>query len=257
MRSLVKKNPSLEHIYANRPLVLAHRGASAYAPMNTLAAFELALEQGADGIELDVHRTADDQLVIVHDFSVDETTDGSGVVAEMTLDEINALDAGSWYSESFIGVRVPTLDEVFELINRRAVINVEIKSLSADGDGVEALLADCIRRNHMAAHVIVSSFNPYALARFREAMPAVPIGFLYTPEFSMLDDEVTRELRYEAIHPFHEIIDAEYVAEAHQNGRYINTWTVNDPVRARALASLGVDAIMTDYPDRILQAVGR
>src|SRR5690606_28189003 len=116
-------------------LVFGHRGAKAYAPMNTIPAFELAAEQGADGIELDVHRSKDGHAVIVHDFTVDETTDGNGTVTEMTLAQLKELDAGSWFGEGFHGVQIPTLDEVFEAVGERLLINVEIKSNMQDTDG--------------------------------------------------------------------------------------------------------------------------
>ena len=247
----------LEAWYKGRTLVFGHRGAKAYAPMNTIPAFELAAEQGADGVELDVHRSKDGHVVIVHDFTVDETTDGSGTVTEMTLAQLKELDAGSWFGEGFHGVRIPTLDEVFEAVGERLLINVEIKSNMQDTDGVEQVVADVIANYEMAQRVIVSSFNPLALQRFREIMPEVPIGWLYTEDSLKSTRAMMQalDLQYEAEHPHHEMIDLDYMSWARGRGYRVNTWTVNDPARAAELRDLGVDAIITDNPDTVIAAL--
>ena len=247
----------LNEMYRTSPLVFGHRGASAYAPMNTLPAFELAAELGADGIELDVHRTRDGEVVIVHDFDVDETTDGQGRVVDMTLAQLKELDAGSWFDEDFRGVRVPTLNEVFEAVGSKLYINIEIKSVTAETDGIEQCVADLIQHYGMRKYVIVSSFNPLAIIRFRQIMPDVALGSLYAPELPTWPLDTLNRLSYEAIHPYHEIIDAEFVEVAKSKGEFINAWTVNDPVRAKVLGDLGVDGIITDRPDVIRHALGR
>lgn len=243
--------------YKGRTLVFGHRGAKAYAPMNTIPAFELAAEQGADGIELDVHRSKDGHAVIVHDFTVDSTTDGSGRVTDLTLAELKALDAGSWFGEAFRGVRIPTLDEVFEAVGHRLLVNVEIKSESPETDGVEQVVADVIVRHGMTERVIVSSFNPLTLQRFRAIMPNVPIGFLYQANMKIDTQELMRQLglAHEARHPHHTMIDQHYMDWARKNGYRVNAWTVNDPAEAVRLRDLGVDTIITDAPDVILKAL--
>jgi glycerophosphoryl diester phosphodiesterase len=242
--------------YAGRTLVLGHRGAKAYAPMNTLPAFQLAFEQGAHGIELDVHRSRDGFPVIVHDFTVDHTTNGSGLVTEMTLAELKALDAGAWFDPAFAGVQIPTLDEVFEIVPPDAMVNVEIKSMDTDtSDGVELVVAACIARHHMSDRVIVSSFNPYTLLRFRQAAPEVAIGFLYEASIPTEVHSVIAQIPYEAYHPYFQAITPEMVAREHAAGRVLNTWTVNDPQDAVRLRDMGVDAIITDNPDIILRAL--
>ena len=250
---------NLDSMYQGRTLVFAHRGASAYAPMNTLPAYELAAEQGADGIELDVHRSKDGHAVIVHDFTVDHTTNGSGRVDAMTLAELKALDAGAWFGEKFAGTRIPTLDEVFQAVGQRVYVNVEIKSESAETDGVEQVVADVIAKFHMQARVIVSSFNPLALHRFRQIMPDVAIGILYTFDnvmpFNVFSLLLEMKVYPEAHHPYHEMIDSQMIQSAHSSDKRINTWTVNDPARAVELRDLGVDAIITDKPDVMLKAL--
>lgn len=245
----------LDHINQDKMLVFGHRGASAYAPMNTIPAFVLAAEQGADGVELDVQRTKDGHLVIVHDFEVDDTTDGSGTVQEMTLAEIKALDAGSWFDAKFAGTRIPTLGEVFEAVGQRLYINVEIKSVTEETDGLEALVAKEITRHNMQDRVIVSSFNPYALRRFRAILPDVPIGFLYVTGFmenlwSMMDD-----VSHEARHPYELMIDEAFMQWAKAKGYRVNTWTVNDLDRAKELRQLGVDMVITDKPIDVIKAL--
>ncbi len=247
----------LDSWYSGQTLVFGHRGASAFAPMNTLPAFELAVEQGADGVELDVQRSQDGHAVIVHDFTVDHTTDGSGHVADMSLAELKELDAGSWFSATFRGVRIPTLDEVFETVGQKLCINVEIKSDSAETDGIEQLVANIITRHDLEQRVIVSSFNPLALKRFRDILPFVPIGFLYSADVPVDTRQMMRDMQlsHEARHPHHELIDAEYMEWTKKNGYRVNTWTVNDLERAVTLRDLGVDAIITDKPVDLLRAL--
>lgn len=244
----------MQDIYEGRTLVLGHRGASGSAPMNTLPAFELALAQGADGIELDTHLTKDGVLIVLHDFTVDHTTDGSGYARDMTLAEIKQLDAGHKFGDSFRGTRIPTLDEVFDCVGSKLFINVEIKSESQATDGVEQAVADCIRRHDLQSSSIVSSFNPYALQRFRPILPEVPIGYLYAPNWTFWP-EIMDTTQHEARHPHSSVIDAAYMKAARENGWRVNTWTVNDPQEAQRLRDLGVDAIITDYPARMIEAL--
>jgi glycerophosphoryl diester phosphodiesterase len=247
----------LDAMYQGQTLVFGHRGASAYAPMNTIPAFELAAEQGADGIELDVHRSRDGAVVVIHDFTVENATaaNGSAKITDMTLAQIKELDVGEWFDDRFSGTQVPTLDEIFEAVGSRLYINVEIKSVSLKTDGVEQAVADIIARHDMKQRVIVSSFNPLALVRFRQIIPDVPLGYLYAPEMPTLPSQMMVSLTYEATHPYHEMIDEEFVTEAKRNNYRVNTWTVNDPARAIQLSDMGVDLIITDKPDVIREAL--
>ena len=242
-------------MYTEKPLIFGHRGASADAPQNTLPAFELALAQDADGIELDVHRTKDGELVIVHDFEVDGTTDGTGTVTEMTVAEIKELDAGNYFDARFTGTPVPTLSEVFEALGKKLYVNVEIKSQSPQTDGVEQAVADCIVRHGMAERVIVSSFNPLTLKRFRPLMPDVPVAYLDSPEIPDMVRELVRDFPHELQHPHTEMVDAAYVQAARNAGRRINVWTANDMPRAVELVKLGVDGLVTDLPGAMRAAL--
>lgn len=242
---------ALESIYQlDRPLILGHRGASAYAPQNTIPAFELAIAQGADGVEFDVHLSSDGHAVVIHDFTVDHTTDGTGDVDAMTLDQLKALDAGTKFDAKFAGTRVPTLDEVFQVVKDMRAINVEIK---APTDNIEHVVYGAIKRHNLADRVIVSSFNPLILHRMRKAAPEVAIGFLYAPGYDF--SAMMADLPHEARHPMHPMIDKVYMQQARFWGYRVNTWTVNDPQRALELAELGVDAIISDNPDLLLRAL--
>lgn len=236
------------------PLILGHRGARAYAPMNTLPAFDLARQQGADGIELDVWLSKDGVPVILHDEHVDETTDGTGSICGMTLAEIERLDAGRWYGEAYAGTRIPTLQAVFARYPGW-LINVEVKA-AGDGehdttDGVEAAVAALIRQHDRAAYTIVSSFSLQVLRRFRALMPQVPIGYLYYDRLPALDDPFICACEY--LHPWEGLLTPAYLEQL--AGWPINTWTVNAPERARELAELGVHSLITDVPDVLRAAL--
>lgn len=233
-------------------LNFGHRGARHYAPDNTLAAFELAAQQGADGVELDVHLTADGALVCIHNYSVDETTNGSGMVREMTLAEIKVLDAGSHFAPRFADERVPTLPEVFEALGERLLFDIELKGMGFKPDGLEAAVADAIAEYDMIGRVIITSFNAVRLRRMRKINPQLPLGFLYRRDilpYWLLGRMLRRSIRYEADHPMHNIVTPKFMTWARRAGIYINSWVVNDPARMAVLRDLGVNMIITDKPD--------
>ena len=247
----------LERMYQGRTLVFGHRGASAYAPMNTLPAFEMAAEQGADGIELDVWLSKDGEAVICHDATVDGTTDGTGFIWDKTLAELKQLHAGGKFAESYPTVQIPTLGEVFDLVGGKLFVNVEIKADRAMKTGVEQVVADLMARHNMQERVIVSSFSAEVLKQFRAVAPSIPIGFLhYAPEpASEREQALMENIAHEALHPHHSEINAAYMARAKARGYRVNIWTLDDPVKAKEMAALGVDAIITNKPDVILEAL--
>jgi glycerophosphoryl diester phosphodiesterase len=238
-------------------LVFAHRGARRAAPENTLPAFAAALHMGADGIELDVHRSADGELVVIHDFTVDKTTDGHGAVAQMTYAELSALDAGSSFSPAFAGTRIPRLVEVLDLVGDRCRINIEIKSIDPYANDASADVAALIGARSLYAQVIVSSFNPMTLIKLRHLDPRIALGMLYGGEMPAFFRAVWAGLpiRPEAQHPQHDLVDAAYMEWAHKVDAQVNTWTVNEPVEAQRLAALGVTTLITDVPDILLAAL--
>lgn len=242
---------TLDELYRNRILIFAHRGASAAAPANTLAAFRLAAEMGADGIELDVHLSRDGEAVVIHDFTVDRTTDGRGAVREMTLVQLQELDAGSRFDPTFAGERIPTLQEVFDAIGHRLLVNVELKSLPGRSRGLEAEVVRLIEDNNLAHRVIVSSFNPLSLRRVKRLNPNILTALLYAPKLPIflrrawLGPITPHEFR----HPHYSMVDEWFMAWTRQKGYRVNAWTVNEPDEMRRLLALGVDGIITDRPD--------
>jgi glycerophosphoryl diester phosphodiesterase len=249
-------NTTLDSIYQGKTLVFGHRGAKAYAPMNTLPAFELAAQQGADGVELDVQFSRDRQLVVIHDFTVDGTTDGEGHVRDISLSQLKALDAGSWFGSAFSDTCIPTLEEVFEAVGNRLFINVEIKVESRTSESIEEAVADLVIRRGLQQRVIVSSFDLPVLEGLRRIAPDIAIGFLHFNSLNDAERSGLGDLQFEAVHPYHALVDAAYVEWARANGYRVNTWTVNEPERALELRDLGVDALITDNPDVILSALG-
>jgi glycerophosphoryl diester phosphodiesterase len=234
------------------PLILAHRGASAYAPENTLAAFRLAAEMGAEGIELDGKLSRDGAVVVMHDATVDRTSDGEGRVSDLTLAELKQLDAGRTFDARFAGERIPTLDEVFDAIGDRLIVNVELTNYTTRGDGLEDRVVDLIVRRGLLERAMVSSFNPASLRRVKHIAPQVVCGLLYAPGVRealrrMVPRGSIRGL--EAHHPHHSLIDARLIRYMRKRNLRVNTWTVNEADEMRRLIDLGVDAIMTDRPD--------
>ena len=235
----------------DRPLIIAHRGASAAAPQNTLAAFRRAIELGADGVELDVHLSADGVPVVMHGFAVDETTDGTGQVTDQTLAELKELDAGVKFSPQFAGERIPTLAQVFQALEGKLLVNVELKDLSPKGVGLEAPVLEVVRQCDMEKKVLFSSFNPFTLRRMRPLAPQIPSGLLYAHDLPIYLRRawLAPWTPHEARHPDSEMVNARLVKWCHARKLRVNVWTVNEPVEMKRLISLGVDGIITDVPD--------
>lgn len=238
-----------------RPLVVGHRGAQADAPMNTLAAFELALDQGADGIEFDVQLSKDGHPVILHDRTVDATTDGQGRVQDLMLSELRELDAGSWFSDTFIGVHVPTLDEVLDSFGHKMLCNIEIKAFSLNTAQITEVVAAAIARHDLADHVLVSSFNPRALLQVRRHLPDVALGFLYARATPKVLRWLASRWHFHALHPEADLAEPPLFQKA-ASKYMVNVWTVNDATEARRFADLGAAMLITDHPGVIRRALG-
>jgi glycerophosphoryl diester phosphodiesterase len=232
------------------PLVFAHRGASAHAPENTLAAFELALAHGANGVELDVKLSADGEVVVIHDATIDRTTGEKGHVSKLTLAALRELDAGSFFSEEFRGEKIPTLAEVFETIGRRTLINVELTNYSTRNDGLANKVCDLVKRFGLEERILFSSFLSSNLKRTRGLLPDVPRGLLalggwmgwWARSFGFNFGD------YQALHPNLDDVTPQQVARVHRLKRRVYVWTVNATDDMRRLLSWGVDGIFTDDP---------
>ncbi len=245
----------LDELYAGRrPLVLGHRGASKVAPENTLPSFRAALDQGADGFELDAQLSADGVPVVIHDFSLERTTDGRGSVTAHTLAELRRLDAGAWFAPELAGTRIPTLEEVLELARGRAIANVELKTLDARSGRLEAAVVRLVERLGMEQQVLLSSFNPASLWWVWRANPRLARGLLYAEDqpFYLRQRWLRSLARPDAMHPSRTAATREHVHAAKVRGFRVNVWTVDDPGEARRLMDLDVDGIITNRPDAIL-----
>jgi len=186
-----------------KPTIFAHRGASAYAPENTLAAFELAVHQEADAIELDAKLSSDDQVVVIHDQTLERTTNGTGYVRDMPLAALLELDAGSHFDAAYENENIPTLSQVFETVGRKIFINIELTNYSSPNDSLPEKVADLVNYHGLARNVLFSSFHPKVLKRIHQLLPTVPIGFLICPGLSrvLVRTRFSRPLKdYQAIH---------------------------------------------------------
>ena len=227
-----------------KQLVIAHRGASGVAPENTLLAFQIALDIGADMIELDVQQTDDGELVCIHDFKVDRTTNGSGAVAELSFHEIRELDAGQ-------GQRIPTLAEVLDFCRGKLKVVIELKVTDIEK---EVLSHVCER--DMLSKVMLCSFLHGTLVEARSLDSNVATAVLIS---KMKDDIVNYVLEMEsnALNPDFQLVTSNLVSELHRNELQIFPWTVNDSTIMTGLYNIGIDGLITNFPDRALEVLRR
>lgn len=234
-----------------KPTIFAHRGSSAHAPENTLAAFELAIRQAADGIELDAKLSADQEVVVIHDQTVDRTTDGTGRVRDLPLAALRELDAGSHFDVAYRGESIPTLSEVLEAVGQRIFINIELTNYETPNDALPEKLAQLVLHHGLSDRVLFSSFNPFIVRRIHRLLPEVPIGLLILPGFV---GKLVRGwpgkliVAYQALHPRLTDVTDTLVRRAHQAGKRVNVFTVNQASDMRFLFSLAVDGIFTPDP---------
>jgi glycerophosphoryl diester phosphodiesterase len=241
-----------------RPTVIAHRGDKAHAPENTLAAFGVAAESGADAIEFDVKLTADGQVIVLHDQTVDRTTDGKGMASRLPYSALQDLDAGGWFSEQFRGEKIPTLDMVFETVGKRLAMNVELTNYATPADDLVSKVVELVNRHGLQERVLFSSFFTSNLRKTRSLLPGVPCGLLtmsgllgfWGRSFGWRGD-------YFAIHPALEDTNPELISRVHATGKRVHVWTVNTEDDLNSMVGYGVDAIFTDDPGLVLRLLGR
>ena len=232
-----------------KPWMIAHRGASGYAPENTMAAFKRAVEMGCSFIETDIQLSRDSRLIAIHDPTVDRTTNATGSVREYTLSQLRELDAGSWFSPEFAGERIPTLEEIVTFARQNDVVfYLEVKS--NDIWGVEHALVAALRQAKEVARAAILSFELSALATVRRQEPTLISGYLFDRAKESAIADASR-VGARQIAPHHKLLTKELVAAAHASHLQVITWTVNDPAEMRVALSTGINGIMTDYPDRL------
>jgi glycerophosphoryl diester phosphodiesterase len=215
------------------------------------------VELGADGAEFDVQLSSDGVPVVIHDFTVDRTTDGTGRVAEMPLAQLRELDAGVAVSPTFAGLKVPTLAEVLDAFGGQLLLNIELKSISPWDPRLEEAVVSLVKRHCLEERVLLSSFNPFSLRRAKRLEPHILVGLINSPDLPLplrrawLSPLVVHEAR----HPQHMMVDGGYMAWARRRGYIVNAWTVDDSETMHRLITLGVDGIITNAPDTLCKAL--
>ena len=238
--------------------IFAHRGASGYAPENTLEAFDLAVRQGAHGVELDVHICRSGELVVAHDETIDRVSNGSGAIRDLTLSELKSFHFNRMHPE-YAEARLPLLSEVFQLLRPTGLsINIELKNSVIDYPLMEQRVLDLASREFDLSRIIFSSFNHYSMLRMKQLAPSVPCGLLYEAVL-VRPWEYAKKLGMDAVHPHYSevVLTAGGCAAAHEAGIQVNTWTVNSPDAMDAVLREGADILITNYPDQALNRATR
>lgn len=229
----------------------AHRGASAYYPENTMLAFEKAISLGCDGIETDVQMTKDGELVLIHDELVNRTTNGNGFVKNYSLRELKKLNAGKWFDDKYKHIRIPTAEELVILAKgKKIMINFELKTGIIPYPNIEKRLLTLIWKYNMQKRVIISSFNSNSLLICKEITKEIKTGILFLDGLEN-PIEYCKSIGADAIHPPFNIVNGELMNRAHEAGLEVNPYTVNEEINMLNLILIGVDGIITNYPDRL------
>jgi len=231
------------------PWVIAHRGASAVAPENTMAAFRRAVELGAECIETDLHLSRDGRLIIIHDATLNRTTSGDGLVKNYTFNELREFDAGSWFAKEFAGEKMPAIEELLDLAGQ-ADLSLYLEIKGGAGYGVERAVISALRGRKESKAAVVLCFDSSVLDRIHQLDRLLMTGLLFE---SGGEDMVKEAVRVGArqIGPRGDCVTPELVADAHRRGLKVIAWTINEPAQMRALAAIGVDGIITNHPNRL------
>jgi len=241
----------MNDIYSFKPpYFIAHRGASAFAPENTLSAFKLAVAHGANAVELDAKLSNDGRVVVIHDQTLKRTAGVDGRVRDFLLSDLKTLDVGSFFDSRFSGEMIPTLDEVFEEVGRKLLVNVEITNYETPNDLLPEKIAEIVKSHGVQDRVHFSSFNPNNLIRIKKLLPECPIGLLTPVNLSGLLSacRVNQSVEPEFMHPFHLLTLPGCVKMQHNHNRRVHVWTVNKPKDILRMLKMQVDGIITDNP---------
>lgn len=243
----------------NRPMVAAHRGFSARYPENTMVSFDAAVQAGAQMIELDVMLSRDEEVVVIHDSTVDRTSNGSGPVNRLTLRELKALDAGGWFHSGFSGERIPTLKEVLDIFIDRVLINIEMKNgdeASMVSPGVlEKKVFDLIRERKAEQRVLISSFHAEMLSSVLRLSGELPLALLVENGDTDEIFSLCKKLDVFSLHPPFEMVTGEMVALCRDVGIFVFVWNVLSENDVDACFQMGVDGVFADDPVMARQRV--
>jgi glycerophosphoryl diester phosphodiesterase len=233
----------------NEFMTIAHRGASSYAPENTISAFQKALELGVGHVELDVHLSRDGQVVVIHDELLDRTTNGSGPVASHAWEQLQSLDAGAWFGPEFAGAGIPTLEQVLERFQEQFHFHIEIKG---ETDNLAQRTIDLVRRYGLEDKVTITSFREEPLRETREYAPALLTGWL-VPEATEGVVSQARELGLSSLCPRADTVTPELVERLHRRGFLVRAWGVADEELMRRMVDAGADGMTVNFPDKLLE----
>ena len=233
-------------------MVFGHRGARGYAPENTSESFSMAVEMGVDGVELDVHLSKDGELVVIHDDTVDRTTDGQGAVRDFTVEQLKKFDAGVKFGRKWKGARIPTLVEVFDGLGRENY-RIELKHSSRTYPGVEEKLVSCVRDSGLVRHVEITSFDYDALETVRRLDGSFRTGIIMHGKARWFTP-IAKKLGCTWMHANYDLMGEDDVSAAHVKGFKLGMWTVNDTESAERAIHLGVDGVTSDFPDVAMRA---
>lgn len=232
--------------------IFAHRGSKGTHPENTFLAFNEAVRVGADGIEFDVHLSSDGELVIIHDETLDRTTTLSGYVKDFSKEELKKADAGCPFSEEFRGEKIPFLGEIFEWAKTHTLtMNIELKTDKIAYEGIEEKVVDLIREHHMESRVILSSFNHQSIAKVKELAPELERALLFEGLPTNIE-EILADRKEAGFHPDRKSLTEPIHASAKKLGYKVRPWVANNQEDIERLAEVGVDVIMTDFPERAI-----
>lgn len=236
---------------SGKVLNIGHRGAPGVAPENTIPSFLKAVETGADGIELDVVLSKDGAVMVFHDYLLQKKTDGQGLLTKHTKSELQALDAGGYFSGEYAGTQMPTLPEVAEALDANTFILIEIKTNPFTGAGIEKEVAAVISEYNLYERVVVSSFNPFSLLRVKEANKKIPVGVLHVPIFQCLLNRASfaTMVNPDVLHPHYKLVNDNYMKKAGEKGYRVIPWTVNTEEAMQKMIDMKVDGIVTDHAD--------
>ncbi|HDL19261.1 MAG TPA: glycerophosphodiester phosphodiesterase [Bacteroidetes bacterium] len=233
-----------------KPQITAHRGASGLAPENTLSAIRLAIEIGADFAEIDVQESADGGIFLLHDASIDRTTDKKGIIWELTSADLRAADAGSWYSPWFANEPVPDLSTVIDSMSGMIKLNIELKTNGHQIKLAERVVA-IIEEKKFIDQCIVTSFDREEISKVKELNPGIKTGLI----FSKIPKENIWTAAYDLFSVHKKLVSDDFMKDAHQFGKEVHVWTVNKEKEMRKMIGYGVDNIITNYPGKTFQVL--
>ncbi len=246
----------------NKPLIIGHRGAMGHAPENTLASFDLGRRMGADFLECDVHLSKDKKLVVLHDETLDRTTSGTGLVGKLPWSKLKKLDAGAWFHRKFRGQKILTLDDLLAWIKPKRSASglplrfvLELKTEYVPYLGIEEAAVKALNKFDMGGRTIVISFNHGSVKRVKILDRALRAGILFHEPLPDLLARV-KAMRADGIFPRRHLVTPAMARFARKHKLFLGTWTVNEPDEMKKMVRLGVDAVATNFPDRLAKIIG-